>query len=76
MYEAVGGADGLVSLAGAWHARVMADEVVSHAFSHGYRPDRDVRFRSIASVLGWLVCNFVASHFFDPDFPGFGKVGD
>lgn len=38
VYEAAGGADGLLALAGAWHARVMADEVVSHAFSHGYHP--------------------------------------
>jgi len=36
VYEAAGGADGLLRLAGAWHARVMADEVVSHAFSHGF----------------------------------------
>src|SRR6266542_715656 len=41
--EATGGADGLVFLASAWHARVMADEVVSHAFSHGYRPDHTER---------------------------------
>ncbi|MGO9876128.1 MAG: group II truncated hemoglobin [Acidimicrobiia bacterium] len=41
--EAAGGADGLVNLARAWHARVMADEVVSHAFSHGYRPDHTER---------------------------------
>jgi hemoglobin len=25
-------------LAGAWHRRVMADEVVGHAFSHGFHP--------------------------------------
>lgn len=43
MYEAVGGADGLLRLAGAWHARVLADEVVSHAFSHGFRPDHTER---------------------------------
>jgi hemoglobin len=43
VYEAVGGADGLLSLAAAWHARVMADEIVSHAFSHGYRPDHTER---------------------------------
>lgn len=36
LYEAVGGEVGLLRLAGAWHARVMADEVVSHAFSHGF----------------------------------------
>jgi hemoglobin len=39
VYEAAGGRDGLVKLAGAWHARVLADEVVSHAFSHGYHPE-------------------------------------
>lgn len=38
VYEAAGGADGLLRLANAWHARVMADEVVSHAFSHGFHP--------------------------------------
>jgi hemoglobin len=43
VYEAVGGADGLLSLARAWHARVMADVVVSHAFSHGYHPDHTER---------------------------------
>ena len=39
LYEAAGGADGLRLLAEAWHARALADEVVSHAFSHGYRDD-------------------------------------
>ncbi len=29
---------GLMRLASAWHARVMADDVVSHAFSHGFHP--------------------------------------
>lgn len=38
LYEAVGGADVLFRLAGAWHERVMKDEVVSHAFSHGFHP--------------------------------------
>lgn len=27
-------AEGLLRLAEAWHSRVMADEIVSHAFSH------------------------------------------
>src|SRR5262245_36955684 len=31
VYEAAGGAEGVLRLAHAWHARVMADEVVSHA---------------------------------------------
>ena len=39
VYEAAGGADGLRRLAAAWHDRVMADELVSHAFSHGYKSD-------------------------------------
>src|ERR1035437_627285 len=39
VYPAAGGADGLLRLVGAWHARVMADEVVSHAFSHGFHPE-------------------------------------
>src|SRR5438034_8557829 len=43
VYEAAGRADGLLRLAGAWHARVMADEVVSHAFRHGYHPDHTER---------------------------------
>ena len=41
--EAAGGYEGLLRLALAWHERVMADEVVSHAFSHGYRPDHSER---------------------------------
>jgi hemoglobin len=43
LYEAVGRHPGLLRLADAWHARVMADEVVSHAFSHGIRPDHSER---------------------------------
>ncbi|HEY8455106.1 MAG TPA: group II truncated hemoglobin [Actinopolymorphaceae bacterium] len=43
VYEAAGGADGMRRLAHAWHARVMADEVVSHAFSHGFHPDHTER---------------------------------
>lgn len=43
VYEAAGGKGGLRALASAWHARVMADEVVSHAFSHGYQPDHSER---------------------------------
>ena len=39
IYEAAGGWDGLRRLAAAWHLRVMDDEVVSHAFSHGFHPE-------------------------------------
>jgi hypothetical protein len=41
--ESAGGRGGLLRLARAWRARVMADEVVSHAFSHGFRPDHSER---------------------------------
>lgn len=43
LFEAAGGADGVQHLADAWHARVLADEVVSHAFSHGFHPDHSQR---------------------------------
>ena len=43
VYEAAGGAEGMLKLAAAWHARVMADEVVSHAFSHGFHPEHTER---------------------------------
>jgi hemoglobin len=43
IYEAAGGREGLLKLAAAWHARVMADEIVSHAFSHGFQPDHTAR---------------------------------
>ena len=43
VYEAAGGADGLLRLARAWHARVMADVVVSHAFSHRFHPEHSQR---------------------------------
>lgn len=43
VYEAAGGTQGLLRLAEAWHQRVLADEVVAHAFSHGYREDHTPR---------------------------------
>jgi hemoglobin len=53
IYEAAGGLAGLLRLAEAWHARVLADEVVAHAFSHGYRPDHSVRLAAYwAEALG------------------------
>jgi hemoglobin len=39
IFAAAGGEAGVQRLAEAWHARVMADAVVSHAFSHGVQPD-------------------------------------
>ena len=53
VYEAAGGLDGLLRLARAWHSRVLADEEVSHAFSHGYRPDHSERLAAYwAEALG------------------------
>lgn len=53
VYEAAGGYEGLVRLARAWHARVLADEVVSHAFGHGFRPDHVERLAAYwAEALG------------------------
>jgi hemoglobin len=53
VYEAAGGTVGLLALAAAWHARVMADEVVSHAFSHGYHPLHTERLAAYwAEALG------------------------
>ena len=53
VYEAAGGLDGLLKLAHAWHKRVLADEVVAHAFSHGFRPDHTERLAAYwAEALG------------------------
>ncbi len=53
LFDAVGGMAGLRRLAGAWHARVMADEVVSHAFSHGFHPHHTERLAAYwAEALG------------------------
>ena len=53
VYEAAGGADFFLRLANAWHARVMTDEVVSHAFSHGFHPDHSRRLAAYwAEALG------------------------
>ena len=53
LYEAAGGMEGLQRLAAAWHERVMADEVVSHAFSHGFNTDHMERLAAYwAEALG------------------------
>ncbi len=53
VYEAASGDAGLLRLAKAWHARVMADEVVSHAFSHGFHPEHSERLAAYwAEALG------------------------
>jgi hemoglobin len=43
VYEAAGGDEGIQRLASAWHARVVADEVVGHAFRHGFHPEHTER---------------------------------
>jgi hemoglobin len=43
VFDAVGGEAGLRRLASAWHGRVIADEVVGHAFSHGFHPQHTER---------------------------------
>lgn len=50
VFEAAGGTDGLRRLAAAWHTRVMDDEVVSHAFSHGFEPDHTERLKDAQLV--------------------------
>ena len=53
MYEAAGGSAALRRLAEAWHTRVMADEIVSHAFSHGFHPQHTERLAAYwAETLG------------------------
>lgn len=53
VFEAAGGLEGLRRLASAWHKRVLADEVVSHAFSQGFHPDHTERLAAYwAEALG------------------------
>ena len=53
VFEAAGGETGLRQLAAAWHRRVMADEVVSHAFQHGFHPQHIERLAAYwAEALG------------------------
>ncbi len=53
LFEAAGGMEGLRRLASAWHHRVMEDEVVSHAFSHGFHPEHVERLAAYwAEALG------------------------
>jgi truncated hemoglobin YjbI len=53
VFEAVGGNSGLRRLADAWHRRVMADDVVAHAFSHGFHHQHIERLAAYwAEALG------------------------
>jgi len=53
VFEAAGGNEGLRRLAHAWHKRVMADDIVAHAFSHGFHPQHVERLAAYwAEALG------------------------
>jgi hemoglobin len=53
VYDAAGGDDGIMRLAEAWHRRVLDDEIVGHAFSHGYHPEHTRRLATYwAEALG------------------------
>jgi hemoglobin len=53
LFDAAGGSEGLLRLAEAWHSRVTADEMVSHAFSHGFHPEHTERLAAYwAEALG------------------------
>lgn len=53
VYKAAGGTEGLLRLAHAWHTRVLADEIVSHAFCHGFHPEHSERLAAYwAEALG------------------------
>ncbi|MBM3457757.1 MAG: oxidoreductase [Armatimonadetes bacterium] len=43
LFQAIGGAEGVLRLAHAWHQRVLADEVVAHAFRHGFHSQHTKR---------------------------------
>ena len=53
IYEATGGKRALLDLAHAWHARCLADPIVSHPFSHEYHPQHTERLAAYwAEALG------------------------
>jgi hemoglobin len=43
LFDALGGAEGVLRLAHAWHECALSDEVVAHAFSHGFHPQHTER---------------------------------
>ena len=65
IYEAAGGQQAFLKLAESWHARCLADAVVSHAFSHGYHPQHSERLAAYwAEALGGpsVYSDFMGSH--------------
>ncbi len=43
LFDLLGGYTAVLHLAHAWHERVLADEVVAHAFSRGFHPQHTER---------------------------------
>jgi truncated hemoglobin YjbI len=53
IYEAMGGADALLALAEAWHARCLADPILAHPFEGGVHPQHTERLAAYwAEQLG------------------------
>ena len=53
IFEVAGGRQAFLALAHAWHARCLADPIVSHAFSHGFHPQHSERLAAYwAEALG------------------------
>ncbi len=53
IFEVAGGSQAFIDLAEAWHARCLADPIVSHAFSHGFHPQHSERLAAYwAEALG------------------------
>ena len=53
VFEVAGGGQAFLALAHAWHARCLADPIVSHAFSHGFHPLHSERLAAYwAEALG------------------------
>ena len=54
LFEAIGGEEDVLRLAHAWHQRVMADEIVADAFSHGFHPRHTERLAAYwGEGMGW-----------------------
>lgn len=53
LYDEMGGGPVVLAVAHAWHERCLADGLVAHAFSHGFRDDHTERLAAYwAEVLG------------------------
>jgi len=61
IYEVAGGRDAFIALAHCWHARCLADPVVSHAFAHGYHPQHTERLAAYWSEALGGPCEYTAS---------------